>query len=153
MIDLLRDKLGLLLGRRPTPLQIAALCLDPATAKVLLITSRGTGRWILPKGWPMNGRSLGEAAQQEAWEEAGVRGPLMRQEFGSYHYDKIQDRGFGIPVRVQVFGIEVQELCDNYPESGQRRRAWFTPVEAAELVEEPELKSLLRRLPDPSGLS
>lgn len=149
MIDLLRDKLGQLLGRRPTPLQIAALCLDPTTGKILLITSRGTGRWILPKGWPMNGRSLGEAAQQEAWEEAGVRGPLMRHEFGSYHYDKKQDRGFDIPVLVQIFGIEVQELSDTYPEVSQRRRAWFTPAEAAELVEEAGLKTLLRGLPDP----
>lgn len=153
MIDLLRDKLGLFLGRRPAPLQIAALCLDLSSGKVLLITSRGTGRWILPKGWPMTGRSLGEAAQQEAWEEAGVRGPLMRHEFGTYHYDKKQDRGFGIPVLVHVFGIEVQELADDFPEVGQRRRAWFTPAEAAELVEETGLKTLLRELPDPAELA
>lgn len=54
--------------------QTAALCTHPQTGQVLLITSRDTGRWVLPKGWPMRGRSMAQAALIEAWEEAGVEG-------------------------------------------------------------------------------
>lgn len=147
MMHLFREKLGRLLGRRPASLQVAALCLNPDTRKVLLITSRGTGRWIVPKGWPMEGRSLGEAAEQEAWEEAGVRGKLGGKEIGRYHYDKLQDRGFAIPVEVRVFPIEVEKLREKFPESEQRQRAWFTPDEAADRVDETGLKALLRKLP------
>ncbi|WP_312528628.1 NUDIX hydrolase [Paracoccus sp. (in: a-proteobacteria)] len=149
MMDLFREKLGRILGRRPASLQVAALCIDPQTMKVLLITSRGTGRWIVPKGWPMEGRSLGEAAAQEAWEEAGVRGRLIERESGRYHYDKQQDRGFAIPIEVRVFTIEVSELCKKFPEADQRRREWFSPSEAAELVDETGLKTILRKLAVP----
>ncbi|AGT07550.1 NUDIX hydrolase [Paracoccus aminophilus JCM 7686] len=146
-MDQLREKLGRMLGRRPSSLQVAALCVDPATGKVLLITSRGTGRWIIPKGWPMEGRTLGEAAAQEAWEEAGVRGTLSPDEIGSYRYDKLQDRGFAIPVEVKVFRIDVDALRRKFPEADQRNRDWFTPEHAAALVDESGLKKLLLSLP------
>lgn len=152
MMDLFREKLGRLLGRRPAALQVAALCFQPETGKVLLVTSRGTGRWIIPKGWPMEGRSLGEAAAQEAWEEAGVRGKLHDKECGRYHYDKQQDRGFAIPVEVRVFAIEVERLREKFPESEERHREWFTPSEAAERVDETGLKALLLRLPAREGV-
>ncbi len=147
MMDLFREKLGRILGRRPASMQVAALCFDPVTDKVLLITSRGTGRWIVPKGWPMEGRSLGQAAAQEAWEEAGVRGELREKEIGRYHYDKQQDRGFAIPVEVRVFAIEVTALHKKFPEADQRRREWFTPEEAADRVDERGLQTILRNLP------
>lgn len=149
MKGFLRQCLGRIMGRRPAALQVAALCLDPASGRVLLITSRGTKRWIIPKGWPMAGHSLAEAAQQEAWEEAGVTGPAHPKEIGSYHYDKLQDRGFGIPVDVRVFAIDVKRLHDKFPEAGQRIRQWFPPAEAAGLVAEPGLQTLLRTLPAP----
>ncbi len=152
MMDLFREKLGRLLGRRPAALQVAALCLQPETGKVLLVTSRGTGRWIIPKGWPMEGRSLGQAAEQEAWEEAGVRGKLSDKECGRYYYDKQQDRGFAIPVEVRVFAIEVEKLREKFPESEERERAWFTPADAAERVDESGLKTLLRSLPAYEGV-
>ena len=100
----LRRGLARLLGARPPLLQVGAVCLDPATGRVLLITSRGTGRWIIPKGWPMPGRSLAEAALQEAWEEAGVRAKTG-EEMGSYHYDKDQDRGFAVIGRNARFAL------------------------------------------------
>lgn len=153
MMDHFRDKLGRLLGRRPAALQVAALCMNLSRGRVLLVTSRGTGRWILPKGWPMSGRTLGEAALQEAWEEAGVIGHVMNRDIGSYHYNKKQDRGFAVPVLVSVFGIEVSELRADFPEARQRKRGWFTPAEAAELVEETELKTLLRDFTVTAGLS
>lgn len=128
-------------------MQIAALCLHKKTSEVLLVTSRGTGRWILPKGWPMAGRSLAEAAAQEAWEEAGVRGTISDTEIGRYRYDKVQDRGFAIPIEVRVFAMQIDELASDYPEAGQRKRRWYDPARAAELVAETGLKELLRALP------
>lgn len=150
MIDLIREKLGYILGRRPLSMQVAALCRDPANGKVLLITSRGTGRWIVPKGWPMKGLSLGQAAMQEAWEEAGVQGTLREKEIGRYFYYKMHDRGFAIPVDVRVFEIQVSDLLDEFPESDERHREWFTPAEAAEQVAETGLKQLLLALPGKS---
>lgn len=138
--------LGVALGSAPPRMQVGALCRDRATGRVLLITSRGTGRWIIPKGWPMSGRSMAEAALQEAWEEAGVRpqpdAPML--ELGRYHYDKMQDSGFGIPVEVRVFLIRVAALADSFPEAGGRERRWVAPAEAATMVAEPELAALLR---------
>lgn len=140
----LRNAIGRLLGRRPPVLQVAALCLDPATGRVLLITSRGTGRWIIPKGWPMTGRSAAGAALREAWEEAGVEGEAEPEPVGFYGYDKRQGRGLSVPIRVQVHLIRVDRLADDFPEAGQRKRAWFSPAEAAGLVGETGLASLLR---------
>lgn len=141
----LRQKLGQLLGRKPLQMQVAALCRD-AQGQVLLVTSRDTGRWVLPKGWPMAGRTLADAASQEAWEEAGVRGSVEQAEIGTYRYDKRQDRGFDIPIQVRVYALKVDELANRYPEEKQRKRGWFSPERAAELVAESELKGLLRAL-------
>jgi len=126
--------------------------LEPATGEVLMITSRGTGRWIIPKGWPMPDRTLAQAALQEAWEEAGVRAAGVA-ELGRYHYDKAEDRGFAIPVEVRVFLAPVTGLADDYPERDERTRRWFPPAEAASLVAEPELATMLRALAQqgPSG--
>ena len=144
MNDMLRDLLGRMLGRRPPALQVGALCLQPDTGRVLLVTSRGTGRWIIPKGWPMTGRSAAGAALREAWEEAGVCGRAQESPVGQYAYNKKQGRGLGIPINVQVYLIRVTGLDDDYPEAGERERKWFTPAEAADLVDETELKALLR---------
>ena len=141
-----RNVLSRVLSRRPPVMQVGALCLHADRPEVLLITSRDTGRWIIPKGWPMPGRSLAEAAGQEAWEESGVRGTISPTEIGRYSYDKRQDRGFAIPVEVRVFPIEVRELAKNFPEVDERKRAWFAPEQAAELVDESGLKALLLTL-------
>lgn len=141
-----RNLLGHILGRTPPMIQVAALCLHPDTGCVLMITSRGTGRWIIPKGWPMAGRSLAAAALQEAWEEAGVRADSDAPEIGRYMYDKVQNRGFATLVEVRVFKATVTELTDDWPERAERRREWFAPDEAATLVAEPQLASLLRSL-------
>ena len=135
--------LGLLLGRRPVSMQVAALCLDEGLNKVLLITSRGTGRWVIPKGWPMAGRTLAGAAEQEAWEEAGVRGQINHAELGRYTYDKDQDSGFAVPVEVRVFALTVRSMADSFPEDAQRERQWFSPEDAAQRVREPGLKKIL----------
>lgn len=136
------DLWAALLGRRPPRMQVAALCCD-AKGRVLLITSRGTGRWVLPKGWPMSGKTLAGAALQEAWEEAGVRGQVAEAEIGRYRYEKAQDAGFSIPVEVRVFRVDVADLAPHFPERSQRRRAWFDPRAAAEQVDEIGLQALL----------
>ncbi|WP_374425212.1 NUDIX hydrolase [Paracoccus sp. (in: a-proteobacteria)] len=151
MIVEFRNRLGRIIGKRPAEMQVAALCLDDATGNVLLITSRGTGRWIVPKGWPMPGRTLAEAAMQEAWEEAGVKGRIVQAEIGRYHYDKEQERGFAVPIEVRVFPLYVDDLDDRFPERGERKRRWFPPHEAAQLVAEAGLKRILQGLPGAEG--
>lgn len=134
---------------RPPRLQVAALCTRGAgdARKVLLVTSRDTGRWIIPKGWPIEGKSAAEAALQEAWEEAGVRsGVSPRDAIGSYTYEKRLKHGLSIPVETLVFPVAVKELRDEFPEATERAREWFSPDDAANLVEEPELQHLLRSL-------
>ena len=151
MNEMFRNFLGRMLGRRPPALQVGALCLQAETGSVLLVTSRGTGRWIIPKGWPMDGRSVGGAALREAWEEAGVRGEVEETAFGRYRYDKKLTKGLSAPVEVQVHLVRVEGLDKNFPERKQRQRRWFTPAEAAGLVDEAGLARLLRRLPSPAA--
>lgn len=127
--------------------QVAALCVNAAMDRVLLITSRGTGRWIVPKGWPMRKKSLPATALQEAWEEAGVEGVAGKKELGRYAYDKLRDHGFAIPVEVRIFPITVQSLQDKFPEAGERRREWFRPEDAAPLVAEEGLRQAIADLP------
>ncbi|MEM7318418.1 MAG: NUDIX hydrolase [Pseudomonadota bacterium] len=126
-------------------LQYAALCfrtLDHKT-QILLITSRNTGRWVIPKGWPISGFDGAGAAQQEAWEEAGVTGEIWPTALGQFTYDKILDDGSACPCLVEVFPLRVKRLANSFPEHGQRQRAWFSPGKAACRVNEPGLAGLL----------
>jgi 8-oxo-dGTP pyrophosphatase MutT (NUDIX family) len=137
------------LFRRPRRLQVAALCCRGAgdETEVLLITSRGTGRWIIPKGWPITGLDAREAALREAWEEAGVaKGVAAGEALGSYTYDKMLDGGLALPVETLVFPVTVEEMASDFPEAHQRRRAWVRPGEAANMVREPGLRSILQGL-------
>lgn len=113
--------------------------------EVLLITSRESRRWVIPKGWPMKDKAPGPCAAQEAFEEAGVIGQTRRKALGKYHYDKRLNSGRLQHVRVQVFALEVAEERDIWPEMTQRDRHWVSPAEASALVDEPELKTLLAR--------
>lgn len=129
--------------------QVAALCFDRKGPhkKVLLITSRDTGRWIIPKGWLMPGVDDSKAALREAWEEAGVkRGDVSKEPLGTFEYLKMLDTGASVSVTASVYGVRVRKLCSKYPEVGQRKRMWVTPRKAAKLVQEPELKALLKSI-------
>ncbi|WP_299351871.1 NUDIX hydrolase [uncultured Shimia sp.] len=135
--------------RRPKRLQVAALChrTEAGTKKVLLVTSRDTGRWVIPKGWPIDGKNAAESALQEAWEEAGVKkAEVLDEALGTYDYDK--ELKSGLPVRVEtvVFSVKVDRLSDKYPEANERTRKWVTPQIAANMVDEPQLQELLRSL-------
>lgn len=112
--------------------------------RILLVTTRGTGRWIVPKGWPMRFLQPHKAAAREAFEEAGVIGKAKRKPIGTFEYDKIADDGSSMRCKVHVFPLNVERLEENWREALQRRRQWFKPDEAAELVSEPELKDILR---------
>ncbi len=111
--------------------------------EVLLITSRETRRWVIPKGWPMEGHSGAESAAQEAYEEAGVRGKISAQAIGRYGYTKrIQGKGRK-RFMVDVFALEVTEVLDLWLEAHQRTRQWLSPQEAAAHVNETELAALI----------
>jgi 8-oxo-dGTP pyrophosphatase MutT (NUDIX family) len=129
--------------------QVAALCYrDTADGKrVLLITSRDTGRWIVPKGWPIDGLDGPGSALQEAWEEAGVtRADIESDPVGFYEYDKGLGEGMTVPVHTRVYLTRVRDLSEKYPEAAERTRKWFAPKEAANLVDEPDLKAILQAL-------
>lgn len=135
--------------QRPKRLQVAALCYRDGRKgrQVLLVTSRDTGRWILPKGWPIHGLDAPGAALQEAWEEAGVaKGKLEGDAVGTYTYRKTYSGGFAVPVETLVFPVAVEEVRDTYPEAHERKRQWVSASEAANMVQEPELQSILRDL-------
>jgi 8-oxo-dGTP pyrophosphatase MutT (NUDIX family) len=112
--------------------------------EILLITSRQTGRWVIPKGWPMPGHTSGESAAQEAYEEAGVRGQITPQAIGHYGYSKRVRGGAKTRFWVEVFGMEVTEVLDLWPEVHERKRQWLSPAEAAVRVNEPELAIVIR---------
>jgi 8-oxo-dGTP pyrophosphatase MutT (NUDIX family) len=126
--------------------QVGALCIrrrDNGAYQVLLVTSRDTGRWIIPKGWPAKRLKDHEAAAREAREEAGVSGKVKSRPIGTYTYPKIDDTG-ARPLRVEVFLLSVRRERRNWRERDQRRRAWFHVHEAAREVGEPELRTLIR---------
>ncbi len=135
--------------QRPRQFQVAALCYRETAGKteVLLITSRDTGRWILPKGWPMDGMDAPEAALKEAWEEAGVKsGELEPAPIGAFDYEKRLDDGYESPVHAQVYKVKVLEMSETFPEVEERNLNWVTPDEAANMVNEPGLQEILRQI-------
>lgn len=138
-----------LLGR-PAHVQLAALCYRQGShgPEILLITSRSTKRWIIPKGWPMVGTDGAGTALQEAWEEAGVKpGGGSPFHVGRYRYRKIVDGGLPVITDVDVYAVEVEKLLDNFPEMHQRERRWMDPATAAQAVDEMELKEILTDFP------
>lgn len=127
--------------------QFAALCYRVKKGKVqiLLVTSRGSGRWIVPKGWPMDGMTPAATAAQEAWEEAGVNGVPDSQPLGLFSYSKtLDDPDQGLPCVAMVYAIKVKSLEQDFPEAGQRSRKWVSRKKAAAMVDEPELSRIMR---------
>jgi ADP-ribose pyrophosphatase YjhB (NUDIX family) len=112
--------------------------------QVLLITSRETRPWVIPKGWPIKGMSSAKSAAREAFEEAGVVGKIAKAPIGSFAYDKRLRNGRLQHVRVAVFALQVEREREAYLEKGQREKLWLPAAEAAERVEEPELAALIR---------
>jgi 8-oxo-dGTP pyrophosphatase MutT (NUDIX family) len=116
--------------------------------QVLLITSRETKRWVIPKGWPMEGVPSHEAAAREAFEEAGVLGETLADPLGAYPYGKRLKNGLVRACTVEVFPLRVTRHERFWPEKKERRRSWFAAHDAAERVDEPELADLIREFAD-----
>ncbi len=132
--------------RRPPRQQYAALCYrrkkKTGETEVLLLTSRDTGRWVIPKGWPMEGKKAHAVAEREAFEEAGVRGTAEKEPFGFFSYDKKLKNGIKVVCLVEVHLLEVMDMVKNFPERESRRLEWVSPQEASIRVNEPELRNL-----------
>jgi 8-oxo-dGTP pyrophosphatase MutT (NUDIX family) len=148
LFERLTSEVKLMLWRPPRQ-QYAALCYrrrkPSAALEILVMTSRDTGRWVIPKGWPMSGKAAHEVAAREAFEEAGVKGKADRASFGYYTYMKVLDGGLKVRCRVQVHLMEVKEQYKDFKEKGLRVQEWVRWEEACQRVNEPELKALIRQ--------
>ena len=113
---------------------------------VMLVTSRETHRWILPKGWPEKGLTPAATAAKEAYEEAGLMGEVETTPYGHSHYDKRLRTGEIVPCEVDVFLMRVDRELEDWPERSQRKRRWVSPAQAADMIQESDLAQLLRRL-------
>jgi 8-oxo-dGTP pyrophosphatase MutT (NUDIX family) len=130
----------------PRFVQLAALCWRKGKdgPEVLLVTS-SSGRWILPKGWPIEGKTNAEAALTEAWEEGGIkRGKAGRKPVGAYMATKRTLQGDDLPCLHRVYAIKVRDVADDFPEAHRRDRVWVSPEQAARMVDEDGLRDILR---------
>lgn len=128
--------------------QVAALPIrktEDGSIRVLLVTSRETRRYVIPKGWPWPGHKDHKAAAREAREEAGIIGKPSKKSIGEYTYAKRRPEG-SVPVTVKVFLLEVVKELESWPEQHERKRIWLTPTKAAEKVAEPELARIISKL-------
>lgn len=118
---------------------------DGGTRQVMLLTSRETRRWVIPKGWPMKGRKPAEVASREAYEEAGLLGTIVgKRPLGIFHYEKRLGTN-ALLCEVQVFSFWVYKQLDDWPEKNQRETRWFDVPEAASFVDEGGLAEIIRR--------
>ena len=109
------------------------------------MTSRGTGRWILPKGWPELKEAAHETAATEAYEEAGIVGSADNKPYAHFRSYKGMDNGLTLRTRVDVYLIKVRDQVEEFPELGQRQVAWVPVSKAIEMADEPGLKRVLKR--------
>jgi 8-oxo-dGTP pyrophosphatase MutT (NUDIX family) len=139
-------------GRSAPPkrrLQYAAVPyrrLPDGEIEVMLVTSRETKRWVVPKGWPIRGAKPHASAAREALEEAGVLGRTAADAIGAYHYDKRLKNGTQTRCKVEVFPLEVKSQRKRWREKGERKARWFKLTKAVQAVQEPGLRRLLRKL-------
>ena len=112
----------------------------------MLITSRETRRWVIPKGWPHKGKAPHHSAAREAFEEAGVVGAVARRPVGSFAYRKRLRSGRVVVCEVQVFPLKVREQTKQWPERREREIKWLSIRKAVERVREPQLRTIIRRL-------
>jgi 8-oxo-dGTP pyrophosphatase MutT (NUDIX family) len=113
--------------------------------KVLLVTTRGRGDWIIPKGWPIRGLTAPATAKREAFEEAGVIGSIIGDKpVGSYRYEKRWTARKVITCEVSVFLMAVERQLRKWPEKSERDTRWFAPEDAANVVAPAGLAGVLR---------
>jgi 8-oxo-dGTP pyrophosphatase MutT (NUDIX family) len=112
----------------------------------MLVTSRETQRWIIPKGWPQKGKAPHDSAAREAFEEAGVVGAVGKRSVGSFPYQKRLKNGVVTLCEVHVFTLRVRRQRKQWPEKEQREVKWLSPKDAAETVKEPMLSEIILAL-------
>jgi len=136
------------LARRTKMVQYGALpiIVDDGRVRVLLITSRETRRWIIPKGWPHKKLSPSAVAALEAFEEAGLEGRVAEQPMAVFSYIKRLKSGKCVTCQVETYLFQVERELDEWPEKDQRERRWMSPDEAALLVSDDGLVAVLRDL-------
>lgn len=124
--------------------QFGALCfrIHKGKVQVLLVTGRRSGRWIIPKGWPINKATPADSALKEAWEEAGVIGKQAGECLGIYSHYRT-DPAIRYPNVVAVFPVLVSDTKEDYPEAGERQRKWFGVKKAAATVHNAELAQMI----------
>lgn len=139
------ERVRRLFGTAPCRLQVAALPWRTTEngIEIMLITSRDTGRWVLPKGWPEAREPLCEAAAREAGEEAGLRGKISHFEAGRYFYAKALASGEEVPCEVLVFPMQVERVSDRWKEKRARTRKWVNATEAVRMINEPDLCQII----------
>lgn len=132
-------------GKKQETIHYAALpfLVEDGHPMVLLVTSRETKRWILPKGKPEKKLRPREVAAREAFEEAGVHGQIADESFATFDSIKRLPDGRELPIKVRVYLFEITEVLDDWPEKKERERRWANPGEAALLASEPGLVSVL----------
>jgi 8-oxo-dGTP pyrophosphatase MutT (NUDIX family) len=130
---------------RTTDIQYGALLYREGScgAEIMLITSRDTGRWVIPKGWPITGKRPHRAAETEAFEEAGVKGVIAKKPIGSYPYAKRLPDGEERIMYIEVYPLRVTLEAVKWKEKAERKRAWFPAQEAADLVDEGGLAQII----------
>ena len=126
--------------------QFAALCYRIKNEQVqfCLVTSRRSGRWIVPKGWQMNGQTPMDAAATEAFEEAGVRGKIEPRPIGVFSYYKVHSKN-ELPCIAVVYPLKVKKVLRTWPEHKERNRKWLSRKKAAALVDDAELSQIIMR--------
>lgn len=141
-----RQKLSRL-PAKASRLQIAALCVrsDRSDPEILLVSTRDTGRLILPKGWPEKKKHFHETASLEAYEEAGVVGKSSLKPIGTFRSFKGLKNGRKLRTTVVVFKVKFEEQLDKFPEQGQRQVIWMSIPKAIKSVDEASLSRFLRK--------
>lgn len=109
----------------------------------MLITTRRTGRWILPRGWPVKGKTPAQTATQEAFEEAGVVGGVDPRPLGGYQYVKTLPDGSHQDCLVTLFSLHVRGTLVQWPERNERKRRWHDLAQASKVAADQQLAELL----------
>ena len=135
------------MGKRAKQVAAIPMRLDKkGRLRLLLVTSRGSKRWVPPKGWIMDGKKPWRAAEIEALEEAGVRGYIAKKKLGTYKYTKILDDGDELKCKVTLYPMVVEKVEKRWKERRERTRHWFSAKGASKAVDEHDLAQLLRKL-------
>lgn len=121
------------------------------TVEILLVTSRGTRQWIIPKGWPIDGLSNAESAAREAYEEAGIIGDADEAIIGYFAYEKARKGEDSVsPFSVEVYLLKVDRQLAYWPEASQRSIAWVSPAQAVTMIGNDSLSELVARVRFPA---